>query len=272
MDKNFLPIGVFDSGIGGLTVVRELVNRLPQEDILYLGDTARVPYGTKSPDTVVKYARGCSDFLLRKGIKLLVVACNTASSYALNELQEDLPVPVVGVISAGVRKALSISKSGHVGVIGTRGTIKSGSYDKALQLIDGNTKVTGFACPLFVPLAEEGITEGAIAQMIADEYMGHLAERDKDIDTIILGCTHYPLLERVIKKAADKAFNKEIILVNSASAVAEDVETKLKNDRIMNNGNSGSLKCYITDDSRAAELAELFLGKQLSSCEKVDIS
>lgn len=187
-------IGIFDSGVGGLTVLRELTRALPQEDTIYFGDTARVPYGTKSPDTVIRYSQEIASFLMTRDIKLLVVACNTASAVALPALRRQLPIPVVGVIEPGARRAVEVTKSGVVGVIGTAGTIRSSAYSRAIKRLNPNISVLAKPCPLFVPLAEEGWTDNEIARLTAHQYLDEL--REAGVDSLVLGCTHYPLLKR----------------------------------------------------------------------------
>ncbi len=185
-------IGIFDSGVGGLTVLKRIAQRLPHEHLCYLGDTARVPYGTKSADTVIRYARSCAAKLTERGIKLLVVACNTASAYALDTLAAELPMPVLGVVEPGAREAVRCSKNGRVGVIGTAGTVASGAYTRAIAALNEDIRVYSKACPLFVPLAEEGWVRGEIPRSVAKTYLAELAA--SRIDTLVLGCTHYPLL------------------------------------------------------------------------------
>ena len=225
---NRAPIGVFDSGIGGLTVVRELLGRLPNEDIVYLGDTARVPYGTKSGKTVIKYSHSNADFLVSKDIKFLVVACNTASSVSIPSLNEKLDIPVIGVIEPGARKAAEITKSGRVGVIGTPATIRSSAYTKAINRHSTRIEIYTQACPLFVPLADEGWTEGQITEQIAEHYLGSLKE--KDIDVLVLGCTHYPLLKNTIQKV----MGDHITLVDSAEETALEINTILSDKKLLN--------------------------------------
>ena len=203
-------IGVFDSGVGGLTVVRQILERLPGESIVYLGDTARVPYGTKSPRTVIRYALNCARILMEQNVKLLVVACNTASSCALDALREKYDVPVVGVIEPGARAAAARSPQGHIGVIGTAATIASGAYPRAIAALLPAARVACQACPLLVPLAEEGWTEGDVPRAAACRYLGPLLE--EGMDTIVLGCTHYPLLKPVIAEVA----GEPVTLVDSA--------------------------------------------------------
>lgn len=209
------PIGVFDSGMGGLTVLRALLRRLPDEDFIYFGDTARVPYGTKGARTVRAFARQDAAFLHAQGVKMIVVACNTASAFALDELQQEFPVPVLGVIEPGIEAALARTRGGPIGVIGTSGTIRSGKYQEGLARVVGAARVRARECPLFVPLAEEGLTEHPITEMAVAEYL--LPLREAGVDTLILGCTHYPLL----KPAISRFMEPETALVDSAEALAE---------------------------------------------------
>ena len=192
------PIGVFDSGVGGLTVVRELVKALPSEDVLYFGDTARVPYGTKSKQSVVKFSGEIVDFLIKKNVKMILVACNTASAVALESLRKKTKIPVIGVIDSGAFAAVSASKNKRIGVIGTTATVKSCAYKTAVGRYFKNAAVVQKACPLFVPLVEEGWVKKRITEDIAREYLAHL--KKTGCDTVILGCTHYPLIKNVIKK------------------------------------------------------------------------
>jgi glutamate racemase len=215
------PIGVFDSGIGGLTVVKALRDLLPNEYICYLGDTARVPYGPKSPETVQRYAVELAGMLMRKNAKALVVACNTVSSVALPLLANKFPVPVIGVIEPGARAALQATRNGHIGVIGTRATIRSGAYEKELRATDNNVRVSSRACPLLVPLIEEGLLDDAVTDQMIMRYLKPLLT--DGIDTIVLGCTHYPLLAGAIERAV----NHQIVLVDSAQNCARAVEEML---------------------------------------------
>jgi glutamate racemase len=269
------PIGIFDSGVGGLTVVRAVRALLPAEDIVYLGDTARVPYGSKSPATVVRYARSCTRFLLERGIKALLVACNTATAHALAALQATTRIPVIGAVEPGARAALERSRSRHIGVIGTLGTIQSGAYEETLTTLDPGVVVTGEACGLLVPLAEEGWTQGDIAHQVAHRYLQTLARRDELIDTLVLGCTHYPLLIEPIAHAARLLFAHELALVDSASAMARVTREALAVRGELRSGTGargGSLRCFVTDASRLGELAARFLGEPLGSYEIVDLS
>jgi len=264
---NTAPIGIFDSGIGGLTVVRELLGRLPNENIVYLGDTARVPYGTKSGETVIKYSHSNADFLVSKDIKFLVVACNTASSVSIPSLNEKLEIPVIGVIDPGARKAAEITKSGRVGVIGTPSTIRSSAYTKAIHRHSAEIEVYTQDCPLFVPLADEGWTEGEITEQIAEQYLGSLKE--KDIDVLVLGCTHYPLLKNTIQKV----MGDRIILVDSAQETALEIDTILSDKELLNdNHDNADRQFYLTDVSETfISVAGRFLGQKIDGIELVDI-
>lgn len=267
MNRSESPIGVFDSGIGGLTVVREILRRLPDGNFIYLGDTARVPYGTKSSQTVIKYSQSNSKFLISKGIKLLVVACNTASAVALPSLRWDFEIPVMGVIEPGARKAVRITKTGKVGVIGTSSTIKSNAYKKAVENIAPEIKIYSKACPLFVPLAEEGWIDGKIAELTANKYLEPLKE--SGIDVLILGCTHYPLLKSTIQKV----IGDEVVLVDSAEETALEIERTLKENGISNESSSSNKReFYLTDVSETfIEIAGRFLGEKIERVEQIDI-
>ena len=269
-----LPIGVFDSGVGGLTVVRALRAALPRENIVYLGDTARVPYGAKSPATVVRYSLGCARFLLAHHVKMLLVACNTASAHALGALAEALPIPVIGAIEPGARAAHAASKNGHIGVIGTLGTIQSGAYERALRGLNHGARISGQACPLFVPLAEEGWPvddNDEVLGIVARRYLEALATTDPDIDTLVLGCTHYPLLREGITRAAMTVFRRQLTVVDSASAMARAAGDALAAANARNADGQGTLACHVTDASRLPDLAPRFLGEPLASYETVDL-
>jgi glutamate racemase len=262
------PIGVFDSGVGGLTVLKALMERLPHESTLYLGDTARVPYGTKSGEVVTRYSLKNAQFLLERGIKLLVVACNTASAVALPALSAALPVPVLGVIAPGARAALRRTKGGGVGVIGTPGTIRSGAYQRELLAAEPGVRVKARACPLFVPLAEEGWTGGDVPLLVAREYLTEFA-RD-GVDTLVLGCTHYPLLKGVIAEVV----GPRVALVDSAEATAEAVEALLTESRALAPTGSTTAHGYFVTDvpERFVEVGARFLGRPIPSAEQVDLS
>ena len=266
--NNAAPIGVFDSGIGGLTVVRELMRQLPNESIIYFGDTARVPYGPKSPDTVVRYSREITEFLRGEGVKAVVVACNTATAHALPTLRAENDLPIVGVIEPGSRAAARATKTKRVGVIGTQGTIRSGAYERAITSVEPGANITALACPLFVPLVEEGWLDTEATRLIAREYLGPIA--DADVDTLVLGCTHYPLLRDVLANVAHEITGREIAVVDSASAMAQAAREALgsgPNHRTQ----AGRLDCFATDTSRLDELAPRFLGEPLTGFELVDL-
>ena len=262
------PIGVFDSGVGGLTVAGEIVRRLPGENLIYLGDTARVPYGTKSERTVIAYSKVNAGFLAGKGIKLLVVACNTASSVSLPALSEKLNIPVIGVIEPGAKKAAGITKTGKVGVIGTYSTIRSSAYKKALERISPDIEVFTQPCPLFVGLADEGWTEGEVTELIARQYLSGL--KDTGIDALVLGCTHYPLLKPVIQKIMGDG----ITLVDSAEETAFEIERVLQGLGELNlEPIGGKREFYLTDVSDTfVSIAGRFLGEKIENIEMVDIA
>ncbi len=215
------PIGVFDSGVGGLTVAREIMRQLPNERIVYFGDTARVPYGSKSKETVVKYSRQIVNFLMTQQVKAIVVACNTASAYALDELEHEVDVPIIGVVRPGAKAAIEATKNGKIGVIATEATINSGIYNRYIQQNDRSVKVIGKACPLFVPLVEEGLWEDPVTDEIARRYLTELI--DSDIDTLILGCTHYPM----IRSTVGRIMGKQVTLVNPAYETARELKEML---------------------------------------------
>jgi len=263
-DKNSYSLGIFDSGLGGLTVLKELCSMLPDENIVYLGDTARVPYGIRSPATVTRYSFECIRFLLQQEIKLLVVACNTVSSISLPEIQKNLEIPVVGVIEPGAKAAAEATKNKKIGVIGTEATIRSKAYSKAIEGISKEIQVYEHACPLFVPLAEEGWTEDIIAFLIADKYLASV--KDKGVDTLVLGCTHYPLLKNVIQKAMG-----DVVLIDSAvetSKVVRDV--LLKNGLGRQSVSPPKRKYYVTDSpEKFRTLGEKFLHSPIDDIEKI---
>lgn len=263
------PIGVFDSGVGGLTVVRALRRVLPGEDVIYLGDTARVPYGNKSPRTVERYSLGCQQFLLERGVKLVMIACNTASANALPALIEASPVPVIGAVEPGAMAALAATR-GHIGVIGTLGTVRSNAYAKAIGARDPEVTLSALACPLLVPLAEEGWVDDDIAMLVARRYLVQLFERDPLIDTLVLGCTHYPLLRDVLERVASELAGRGIAVVDSATAMAEAAREAVGSGA-NRRATAGRLDCFATDTSRLDELAPRFLGEPLTGFELVDL-
>lgn len=258
------PIGVFDSGVGGLTVVAALRERLPDESILYLGDTARLPYGTKSQQTVLRYTRTTIDFLRQRGVKAVVVACNTASALAVPHL--DLDIPLWGVIEAGAERAAAVT-AGRVGVIATESTVQSGAYARALLRLRPELEVTSKACPLFVPLVEEGWYDDPIAELVARRYVEPLVA--SGIDTMVLGCTHYPLLVPVLSRVAGEA----VKLVDSASSVADRVARDLAAAGLTREGaGGGDLHAYVTDTAdRFARLAHQIVGTDVTF-ELVDVT
>jgi glutamate racemase len=267
MNAAFGPIGVFDSGVGGLTVLRALSELMPEESTLYLGDTARIPYGTRSPEVVTRYSVQNGRFLAARGIKLLVVACNTASSVALPALAQALPIPVIGVIEPGAHAALVRSRSKRVGVIGTAATIASGAYTRALQALDPSAQIWSRACPLFVPLAEEGWTEGDVPERVARKYLEGIGKAG--VDTLVLGCTHYPLLAEVI--AAEVGPSVE--LVDSAHATASAVKGLLASTgaRAPRDGVGEHAFCVTDVPSRFLDVASRFLGRPVDQAEQVDV-
>ena len=262
------PIGVFDSGVGGLTVLKALLAHLPEESAVYLGDTARLPYGTKSAEVVTRYALKNAEFLKRCDIKLLVVACNTASAVALPRLQATLGLPVLGVIQPGASAAAGQTRSGRVGVIGTPGTVASGAYQAALERARPGTEVLARACPLFVPLAEEGWVTGDVPRLIAREYLGDLSRAG--IDTLVLGCTHYPLLRAAIAEV----MGSSVTLVDSAEATASATAQLLRENSARAPEGAATTRRYFVTDSvqRFSEVGARFLGEPLPSVEHVDIS
>jgi glutamate racemase len=256
-------IGIFDSGVGGLTVQGAIIRRLPSLDTVYLGDTARVPYGTKSPEVVTQYSLRNARFLVSQHIDLLVVACNTASAVALPALREALAIPVLGVVEPGARAAARASRSGRIGVIGTQGTVASGAYPSALRALRPDAEVTSRACPLFVPLAEEGWTDpdDEVVRLVTRRYLGPLAVAR--VDTLVLGCTHYPLLEEAIARALPG-----VELVDSAESVAAEVAERLG----VPAGGAGSHAFFVTDvPGRFLQVAERFLGQPVAAADQVDI-
>jgi len=258
-------IGVFDSGVGGLTVVKELIRQLPHENIIYFGDTARVPYGIKSKETVIRFSVENILFLLKHQVKLICVACNTSSSFALPVIKKNFRVPVVGVITPGVREAVYATQNKRIGVIGTKGTIKSRSYEMEIKQLDPKVKITALACPLFVPFAEENWLSGNVVLTVAKTYLKPL--KDAGVDTVILGCTHYPLLKPVIKQV----LGKKVRLIDSAKQVAIEVRKILATDGLLNNGRRGKQKFYVSDNPEwFRQLAGRFLGTPAKNVVKVN--
>lgn len=225
------PIGVFDSGVGGLTVAREIMRQIPNERIVYFGDTARVPYGSKSQDTIIRYSRQIIRFLKTKGVKAIVVACNTASAFALETIRPELDIPIIGVVKPGAKVAALTTKNGKIGVIGTEGTVKSEIYTETIHRDNKEAEVMGKACPLFVPLVEEGWIKDPVTVTVAKRYLKPFKE--SDIDTLILGCTHYPLLRSTVRQIMGESVN----LVNPAYETAVELKRLLEEQGIENDGN-----------------------------------
>lgn len=260
-------IGIFDSGVGGLTVLREIIRVLPQEDTIYLGDTARVPYGTKSPETVIRYSRQITSFLVSREIKMLVVACNTASAVALTALKKDVSIPVVGVIEPGARRAASTTRNNKVGVIGTAATIKSSAYSKAIKRINPEIEVFTCSCPLFVPLAEEGWVDNEIARLTAETYLDGL--KNEGVDTLVLGCTHYPILKKIIAEV----MGANVTLVDSAEETALTVAKILDTKKMMRpTTEKGNHHQFVTDvPAGFIRVGNRFLGGRLGDVYQIDL-
>jgi glutamate racemase len=261
-------IGVFDSGIGGLTVAAEIFRRLPHENVVYFGDTGRYPYGPRSQEIVRKFSRQNTNFLLEQGVKFIVVACNTASAMALDYIKKIYQIPMIGVIEPGAAAAAGKTSSGRIGVIGTQGTIESSSYQKALKALDGSLKIYSRACPLFVALAEEGYINRPAARLIAEDYLKDLKRRK--IDALVLGCTHYPLLKNTISRV----MGKNVRLIDSAEETARAVKEALTRLDLFNtNTRSGYRKFYVSDSpAKFRKLGERFLRKRIGRVQLVDIN
>ncbi|MBS1111840.1 MAG: murI [Nitrospirae bacterium] len=283
------PIGIFDSGVGGLTVMKEVMRELPGEDIIYAGDTARVPYGIRSSETVTRYSLEMIDFLVKKGIKLLIVACNTASAFALTAIKERFDIPVIGVIEPGAKRAIEATRAKKIGIIGTEGTVRSSSYVYAINALYGNKPVvikehgtirfdryfevslddlTLFtkACPLFVPLAEEGWASNDVAFLTASHYLEGL--KREPIDTLVLGCTHYPLLKGVISKI----MGDDVMLIDSACETVSEVKKTLIQYGIENNSLDPLRMFYVTDaPERFIKVGERFLEQNILNISKIEI-
>lgn len=252
MDKN-APIGVFDSGVGGLTVAREIMRQIPNERIVYFGDTARVPYGSKSKDNIIKFSRQIIRFLQTENVKAIVIACNTASALALDEMQQEFELPILGVVKPGAKVAVETTANKRIGLIGTEANIRSGVYTRYIKSLDDEAKVFEKACPLFVPLVEEGWLHDDITLQVASRYLEELKE--KDIDTLIMGCTHYPLIRSIIRKVMGDKVN----LVNPAYETAIELKNLLERDNLANkcdvDSPSSMYRFYVSD---AEEKFKLF--------------
>jgi glutamate racemase len=256
------PIGVFDSGLGGLTVAHAIMRQLPAESLVYFGDTARVPYGPKSPETVRRYSREIAAWLLAQGVKAIVVACNTATAHALPVLQDELEVPVIGVVEPGARAAVRASRSRRIGVIATNGTIKSGAYVRAIHAEAPDAHVTAIACPLFVPLVEEGWTEHEATRAIAREYLAPFMS--DEVDTLVLGCTHYPLIKPMIAEIV----GPDVRLIDSAEETAADTRRMLAEHSLDAENGEGSYRFVASDDQQQfLTLGQRFFGDTIEHVE-----
>jgi glutamate racemase len=261
------PIGIFDSGLGGLTVLKEIHQLLPNEKLIYLGDTARVPYGTKSQDTICRYSVQNSLYLLKHQVKAIVIACNTASSYSLDWLSSLFQIPVIGVIIPGAKAAINQTKNKKIGIFGTKGTIHSKSYDQALKKLDEKVAISSVACPLLVPLVEEGWIESKITEDIINHYWKELAK--EGVDTLILGCTHYPMLKTTISKVV----GDKVWLVDSAIETAKAVKEVLKKNSLLNlSSREGAIEIKVTDDPDSfGKLSQKIISFQTNQIEKINL-
>ena len=261
-------IGVFDSGLGGLTAVKQIMRELPDENIIYFGDTGRVPYGTRSKDTIIKYSKNDVNFLLSKDVKIIVIACGTVSSVALQVLKESYDIPIIGVVEATVEAATAHTKNGSIGIIGTPGTIKSGSYERLIKEKNPKFKTYSKACPLYVPLVENGHFETKVAELITEEYLTEI--RDMGVDTLILGCTHYPLL----KKTIAKFMGEGVSLIDAGAEVAKAIKKHLdKNELHSGKRDAEQYRYFVSDNVDGFEnLGGIFLEKKIDGqVEKIDI-
>lgn len=262
------PIGVFDSGLGGLTCVDELMKIMPGEDIVYFGDTGRVPYGSRSEETIIRYVRGDINFLISKGVKLVVAACGTASAVALPALLKEYEVPVIGVVEAAVEAAVAATKNGKIGIIGTAGTIRNGKYEKLIDAKNKNITTFAKACPLFVPLVENGLTDHEITRLTCHMYLEEI--KKSGVDTLILGCTHYPMLKKVI----GDYMGDSVTLINPGKETAHLVNKFLKDNDLMSDVNfKGDSSYYVSDTIDCFEkTASMFMGRDIGgNIEKIDI-
>ncbi len=261
------PIGIFDSGIGGLTVAKRIISMLPNENIVYFGDTARVPYGSKSNSTVIEYAIQDAQFLINKNVKLIIVACNTASSVALDSLKRKYNIPIIGMIEPGASLAVKKSKNKRVGVIGTNSTINNKAYSEQIKTLDAEISIIEKACPLFVPIAEEGWLNHEATRLIAIEYLQEFI--DAEIDTLILGCTHYPLLAETIQNI----MGEKVTLIDSGYAASLQVENYLEGRGVRNDSHQvGTHQFYVSDlPNKFKTIAERFLGSKVNHIEKIDV-
>jgi len=264
---NAAPLGVFDSGIGGLTVAHALFERLPHESVIYYGDTARVPYGPKSPDTVRRYSAEILAYLLHRGVKAVVVACNTSTAHALEFLRQQSPVPVIGVIEPGARAAVAATRSGRIGVIGTAGTIASGAYERAIHAARPDAVVASGACPLFVPLVEEGWLDHPATELVVREYLEPL--RRARVDVLVLGCTHYPLLRPLLQRV----MGPDVRLIDSAEETARETAGELERRGLAAGPGARSAHTFVVsdDEPRFRQVGARFLGEKLTNVEVVPL-
>lgn len=268
--SNALPIGVFDSGLGGLTVVRQIRRLLPDEHVLYLGDTARVPYGARSPRTIMRYSRACADLLVARGIKLLVVACNTISAVALEMLRVELDIPVLGVIEPGARAAVAATSTHRIGVIATQSTVASGAYPRAVAALSTRAEVHARAAPLLVPLVEEGWLDGDVPRLAIERYLQPFAALD--VDVVVLGCTHYPVMRDAIQEVAREVIGAHARVVDSAEATALELVSLVASRNLARPVGDGSLHLMVTDRPQSfADVAARFLGHPVPDVELVDL-
>lgn len=260
---NRSPVGVFDSGIGGLTVAKEVIRQLPHESVIYFGDTARVPYGPKSPDTVRRYSREIAAFLRDEGVKTIVIACNTATAHALTVLREEMDMPVIGVVEPGARAAVAATRGGTIGVIGTAGTIKSGAYERAIRALDPDVAIVAKACPLLVPLVEEGWMDHEATTLVIREYLEPMLAAH--IDTLVLGCTHYPLLKSLL---AD-LLGPDVRLIDSAEETAAETARTLVSSNLATTGDADPTYRFIASDDplQFLQLGQRFLGGTMEGVE-----
>ena len=268
MDRN-APIGVFDSGVGGLTVAREIMRQMPEERLVYFGDTARLPYGSKSQETVIHFSRQSLRFLESRGVKAIVIACNTASAYALETVEKEVDIPVIGVVNAGARTAVNATRNGKIGVIGTEGTISSGIYTEVMRKMKPDIEVTGKSCPLLVPLVEEGLLHDSVTDEIASRYLSVL--KGRYIDTLVLGCTHYPLLRSTL----GRLMGSEVTLVNPAYETAIELKQLLKErqmDCIPQDAAGEKYQFYVSDlAEKFTAFATSILPNEVKETKKINI-
>jgi len=262
------PVGVFDSGVGGLTVVKQIFRKLPKEQVIYFGDTGRFPYGIRSAEVIKSFSRQNVNFLLEQKVKIIVVACNTASAHALDYIKKIFNIPMVGVIEPGAKAAAHYTKNSRIGVIGTEGTIESSSYTKALLKINPRLKVFSMACPLFVALAENGYINKEAAYLIAEDYLGFM--KQKNIDTLVLGCTHYPPLKNVIRKV----MGKHVRLVDSAEETARSVKALLADLQLNSRAKKVKAHKYFVSDTpdKMKRMSRHFVGRQIKRVIRIDIN